>query len=427
MARAYGAIKSTVWEPGSDFRDLSPIAQWAYLMLLSQPQINNLGLLAYTPGKWARLAAHLDVGEVVTAVDELAAARYVLVDFDAGELLVRTFVRHDKVWAQPKLVVSARRQIREVESDEIRACLVGAHPWLVDDRDKDAIRAFEEASSSSPETPTDTPSPTPFQKTGGEQGIQDAGSRGVGSSRSRDKSTEARPDANDERLGLPAAASASEPVPLERAVASLATLTGWDSGSLAIVAPRLQDVPGVLFEEVLSKTRLKRARDEVAMFNFLLGIAISDWRQSQHQEQLDRWDAAFGEAGIERVKREDPERYVLAWAAPSLDAVRPLPPHAVVSHVLDYLFEYVPDTGERLRLLEAFVHAAERQPAFGTLRDWILMAIDRRRFSFDEVIEAVELLVSDEQLRAQLIRFAEDVQANVDDARSDTSTARSAA
>lgn len=220
--------------------------------------------------------------------------------------------------------------------------------------------------------------------------------------------------AERERLEVPAAASASAPVSLERAVASLATLTGWDSGSLGVVAPLLQQVPEVLFEETLTATLARRPRNPVGMFVHLLSTAISTWRHDQHQAALDTWDRAFGEAGMERVKREDPERYVMAWAAPALEAARPLPPAAVVSHVLEYLFAYVDDTVERVRLLEVFVRTAERQPAFHSIRDWILSAIDRHRFSYGEVVETVEALVSDEQLRAQLLRFASDVQANVD-------------
>lgn len=215
-----------------------------------------------------------------------------------------------------------------------------------------------------------------------------------------------------------AAASESEPVSLERAIASLATLTGWDAGSLGVVAPLLQQLPGIVFERTLQKVGARRAKNPVGLFVHLLRAAIDDWRRDQHEARLATWDAVFGEAGIERVKREDPERYVRAWAAPSLDAVRPLPPAAVISHVLDYLFEYVDDVGERFRLLEVFVQAAERQPAFVAIRDWILFALDRHRYSPDEVRAAVETLTGGEpELQQKLLAFADIVEQNVNDAR----------
>lgn len=160
MARAQGVIKTSVWEPDSEFRTLTPQAQWVYLMLVSQPQINNLGLLAYTPLKWARLAEGLTVDTVEAAVGELEKRWFVLVDRAASELLVRTFIKHDGTWKHPYLIKSARKLIREVESGEIRDNLIGRHPWLTDESDAAAI-ALQETPSKSP---SGTPSESPFPK-----------------------------------------------------------------------------------------------------------------------------------------------------------------------------------------------------------------------------------------------------------------------
>jgi hypothetical protein len=130
MARTIGVLKVEVWEPVSEFRTLELVPQWAYVMLLSQPQISNLGILPYTPEKWGRLAAGLTVETVETALRTLDERRFTVTDRDTGELLVRTFIKHDKVWSQPKLVTNARRLIREVESATIRDYLVDRHPWL---------------------------------------------------------------------------------------------------------------------------------------------------------------------------------------------------------------------------------------------------------------------------------------------------------
>src|SRR5581483_10905716 len=130
VARAYGSIKTTVWEPEGDFRRLSPLAQWTYFMLVTQPQISNLGMLPFTPQKWVRFAFGMTLDQLEGYVAELEEARFVLVDRETGELLVRTFIRHDAVWKQPKLVTNARKLIREVEAETIRGYLVVAHPWL---------------------------------------------------------------------------------------------------------------------------------------------------------------------------------------------------------------------------------------------------------------------------------------------------------
>ena len=123
-------MKASIWEPSNAFRTLSRGAQWTYLMLISQPQINNLGMLVYAPEKWVRMSPALTVEELEADLLELQQRWYIVVDSAVAELLVRSFIRHDKVWSQPKLVANARQLIREVESTEILEMLTSRHPWL---------------------------------------------------------------------------------------------------------------------------------------------------------------------------------------------------------------------------------------------------------------------------------------------------------
>jgi hypothetical protein len=133
VPRSHGIINVAVWEVGSDFRTYTLDTQWAYEMLISQPAINNLGLLPYTPEKWWRFAADLTVDRLTAALNTLEDARMTVTDPSTGELLVRTFIKHDRIWKQPKLVTNARKLIREVESERIRTYLLDRHPWLSDD------------------------------------------------------------------------------------------------------------------------------------------------------------------------------------------------------------------------------------------------------------------------------------------------------
>jgi hypothetical protein len=157
MARSHGIVKTTVWEPSSDFRDLTLAGQWCYVMLFSQPAINNVGVLPYVPEKWARYSADLTRRQLDEALDELEANRYLVRDEDTGELLVRTFVKHDRIWKQPNLVKSARREYQAVESERIRRTLADLYPWLAD-WDLDPT-----GSETPSETPTGTPSETPSE------------------------------------------------------------------------------------------------------------------------------------------------------------------------------------------------------------------------------------------------------------------------
>lgn len=167
MARSYGAVKVSVWEVTSDFRRLELAAQWGYMMLISQPQLNNLGVLPYAPEKWHRFAADINRDALHGIIDQLVEHHYVVVDTETDELLVRTFIKHDKVWAQPKLVTNARRLIREVESQLIRDTLTARHPWLIDTSDKAQIEHHETTPAlwKDPDTPVETPSHTPTAET----------------------------------------------------------------------------------------------------------------------------------------------------------------------------------------------------------------------------------------------------------------------
>lgn len=263
MARSYGVLKTTAWAPGSDFRQLDPLAQWAFAMLISQPQISNLGLLAYTPEKWARLAVGLTVEIVEGAIACLEAGGYVIVDVETGELLVRTFITHDKVWSQPKLVSNARKLIREVESDRIRSVLVERHPWLLDGSSKDEIAAFEEARESLTEGVSkgvsdghtegvsdglSIPGSPPRARTAAGAGAGSSSRRGTG------PRTEASYDSSDDRE--PAAADPAREAPRESAVAAvIAELPGADLDTHRVVEPLARQLPAVLFDDIATRLR----------------------------------------------------------------------------------------------------------------------------------------------------------------------------
>lgn len=129
MARSHGRIKVEIWGD-SDFRALSRHAQRAYFMLLSQPQINNCGVLPYIPKKWAKLAADETLAELTRTLAELHGSWFIVIDEDTDELLVRTFIHHDKISEQPNLEKAAKREYLTIESGRIRKVLADHYPDL---------------------------------------------------------------------------------------------------------------------------------------------------------------------------------------------------------------------------------------------------------------------------------------------------------
>jgi hypothetical protein len=106
-----------------DWRALSARAQWCYVLVLSQPDLSYAGVIPYRPGRWARLAGGVTASGVEQAVAELETCRYVLVDRETGELLVRSFVRNDGVLRSPNLVKAMWNAYREIVSAPLREAL----------------------------------------------------------------------------------------------------------------------------------------------------------------------------------------------------------------------------------------------------------------------------------------------------------------
>lgn len=119
MARTHGRIMTQIWSD-PDFLALPPEPQRLYLFLLSQPDLNQAGLLPLRARRWAQKYAGGSAASVRDALEALETARFVVVDEDTEEVLVRTFVRNDGVYKQPKVMLRALADATAIESTEIR-------------------------------------------------------------------------------------------------------------------------------------------------------------------------------------------------------------------------------------------------------------------------------------------------------------------
>jgi hypothetical protein len=123
MARGHGRILTSVWED-ADFLALDEREQRLYLFLISQPNLNHAGLLDLTLRRWARKARGLTVAELDRRIATLEEARFVVVDDDTEELLIRTFVRNDGVWRMPKVMGAMVSGAAEISSVKLRLALL---------------------------------------------------------------------------------------------------------------------------------------------------------------------------------------------------------------------------------------------------------------------------------------------------------------
>lgn len=128
MARSHGKILVDIWiDP--DFLALDLAAQWAYMMLLSQPKLSLVGSIDYEPHRWAQLANGLTERRLEGALSRLEAAGFVCIDRTTREVLVRSMTRHDGLRTNnPKLLKGLWGQWKGIASAGLRKVAVDNMP-----------------------------------------------------------------------------------------------------------------------------------------------------------------------------------------------------------------------------------------------------------------------------------------------------------
>lgn len=122
MARSEARIFCSIWRK-ADFIALTPDEQRMYFLLLSQPDLAYTGVLPLRVRRWVSCSAHTEPDDVVTALGALEQQRFVLIDLDTEELLIRSFIRNDELYKQPQLLTAAERSLGEIASPRLREAL----------------------------------------------------------------------------------------------------------------------------------------------------------------------------------------------------------------------------------------------------------------------------------------------------------------
>ena len=122
MARDHARIWISIWDD-NDFTSLPATHQRMYLALMSNEDINYVGVAPLLPGRLAKKACDLTDRKVLASIDALADALFVIVDKDTSEVCVRTFIRHDGILKQPNIIRAMNKAFDRVHSDVIRAAI----------------------------------------------------------------------------------------------------------------------------------------------------------------------------------------------------------------------------------------------------------------------------------------------------------------
>jgi hypothetical protein len=120
MARSHGRIMAAIWNDG-DFIACRASAQRLFMFLLSQPDLSHAGLLPMRVNRWAKKAEDTTPASIRDDLDYLSERRFLVVDEDTEEVLIRSFVRNDGVYKQPKVMIRMREDAQQIESPLLRA------------------------------------------------------------------------------------------------------------------------------------------------------------------------------------------------------------------------------------------------------------------------------------------------------------------
>jgi hypothetical protein len=139
MGRTFGQVYVTIWDD-PEFIARSSLAQRVYVMLFSQRKTSMVGCIDYMPRRWARYAPDTTEDDIEKAVQELADYRFVLLDRDTDELLVRTVVRRDgvRLTANSKLLRGLWSAWDAIQSPMLRQVVVDHMPDAVWDSKRTA-------------------------------------------------------------------------------------------------------------------------------------------------------------------------------------------------------------------------------------------------------------------------------------------------
>lgn len=127
MARREARIFTAIWDD-ENFRSLPAEAQRLYFLALTQADLSFCGVLSYAAKRWGRLAQDTTSRAVNRALRTLVDERYMVMDHDTEEVLVRTFIRHDGILKSPNLILAMGRDFEKVHSPHIRATIVEGLP-----------------------------------------------------------------------------------------------------------------------------------------------------------------------------------------------------------------------------------------------------------------------------------------------------------
>jgi hypothetical protein len=174
MARDFARVRGRIWSD-DDWRALPGEAQWLYLHLLSAATLNYAGVADWRPSRIAALTGNWTATDIEEFALHLEHARYVVIDRDTEEALIRSFLRHDGLMGQPNVAAAMVKDFAGIASTPLRGVFIHELQRLHEDEPdlrgwsrKDVTALLrrdpltpDEALPLLPSNPSGNPSPNP--------------------------------------------------------------------------------------------------------------------------------------------------------------------------------------------------------------------------------------------------------------------------
>lgn len=123
MARDRANINTGIWTD-DEFIDISRDEQWLYFLLMTDPKLSYAGVTDWRPGRLAQRSSDTTKDDIEQAGAKLQEGRYILIDEETEEVLIRSFLRHDGLLKQPRLGVSMFNSYGSIASKNIRKVVI---------------------------------------------------------------------------------------------------------------------------------------------------------------------------------------------------------------------------------------------------------------------------------------------------------------
>lgn len=143
MARDRASINTNIWTD-QDWRDLPIAEQHLYWLLSTHPELNYVGVTDWRKARLAAMSADATPEGIQATAESLQEKRFVFIDEETEEILIRSFLRHDGLLKQPKLSISmvnafgsvSSKRIREVITFELQRLLAEFPQWAAFGQEK---------------------------------------------------------------------------------------------------------------------------------------------------------------------------------------------------------------------------------------------------------------------------------------------------